>query len=337
MKSPATNALEVSSLTVEFSSSEGSVRAVSDVDFEVRHGKTLALVGESGCGKSVTAMALLGMLPRNGRVVTGKALFRRKFSDICETDLLHDTAATASLRGREIAMVFQDPTGSLVPVYPVGEQVAAVLRHRAGMNATRARARTMELFAEVGIPAPARRVDEYPHQLSGGMCQRVMIAMAIACGPSLLIADEPTTALDVTIQAQVLELLKSMHTRHGMSLLLITHDMGIVADMAVDVAVMYLGRIVERGPAAAVFQDPRHPYTRGLFRCLPSRGKGHGSRLDAIPGSVPEPHRAPTGCPFRGRCPEEITACGEWPDTTDCGGGHTVTCWSAAADAPGAI
>jgi peptide/nickel transport system ATP-binding protein len=327
MRSPSENILEVSGLAIEFTSAEGALRVVRQADFEVRRRRTLALVGESGCGKSVTAHALLGMLARNGRVANGSALYRHSAENGEEIDLLRNRDAVARLRGREISMIFQDPAGSLVPVFPVGEQVAAVLRYRAGMNKRQARERVIELFAEVGIPAPARRVDEYPHQMSGGMCQRVMIAMAIACGPSLLIADEPTTALDVTVQAQVLELLKSMHERHAMSVILITHDMGIVADMADDVAVMYLGLIVERGPSSMIFHSPLHPYTRGLFRCLPGRGAGRGKPLEVIPGSVPEPSRAPSGCPFRGRCSEEIAACAEQPALVDYGGGHMAACW----------
>ena len=294
--------LEVQDLNVRFASERGPVQAVEDVAFSVEEGGALAIVGESGCGKSVTAMSLLGLLSARAEV-TGSA----RLGDV---DLLGaDQSVLRDIRGRRISMVFQEPMTSLNPVLTVGRQVGEVLRRHLGMSKRDARARTVELLELVGIPAPDQRVDEYPHQLSGGMRQRVMIAMAIACEPDVLIADEPTTALDVTIQAGVLDVMKDLRSRLGMAIVLITHDLGVVADVAEQVVVMYAGRKVEEGTVAELFADPRHPYTIGLLEAVP-RVAGSG-RLQEIPGIVPSRTEPATECVFAPRCPRAQDVCRE--------------------------
>jgi len=286
--------LEVEELSVRFPGEDGDgVQAVDRVSFGVGEGEVLAIVGESGCGKSVTAMSLLGLLPARAQV-TGTAAFG------ADDLLTAPPARMRTIRGREISMVFQEPMTSLNPVLTVGRQVGEVLRRHLGMSRRAAREHTVELLSLVGIPAPERRLDEYPHQLSGGMRQRVMIAMGVACEPKLLIADEPTTALDVTIQAGVLDVMRELRERLGTAMVLITHDLGVVADIADRVVVMYAGRKVEEAPVGELFAHPQHPYTVGLLGALP---RGPGERLREIPGMVPalpEPARA---CPFAPRCP----------------------------------
>ena len=295
--------LAVRDLVVHFQTEGGVVEAVDGVSFDVRPGETVALVGESGCGKSVTALSLLGLLPSPpARVVRGSIRLSGE-------SLLDATPGRLrQIRGDDVAMIFQEPMTSLNPVFTVGDQVGEVLTLHRGLSAEAARAQVVRLFGLVGIAAPEQRVDEYPHQLSGGMRQRVMIAMALACGPRLLIADEPTTALDVTVQAQVLELLVKLQATLGMAVLLITHDLGVVAETASRVVVMYAGRVVEQGTTGEIFARPRHPYTAGLFRSLP--------RLDTeeplrpIEGSVPDPSHFPSGCRFHPRCPYAMPVCG---------------------------
>jgi peptide/nickel transport system ATP-binding protein len=297
--------LSVRGLVTEFRTDAGSLRAVDDVSFDVAEGAALGLVGESGCGKSVTSLSLLRLVQPPGRIAAGRVIFEgRDLMSLSEKDM-------RAVRGARIAMIFQEPMSSLNPVYTVGDQIAeAVLVHRRARSRRAARDRVVELLGLVGIPSPAERADAYPHQLSGGMRQRVMIAMALACEPRLLIADEPTTALDVTIQAQIMDLLRDLRARLGMAVLLITHDLGLVADFVDDVAVMYAGRVVERAPVRDLFADPRHPYTRGLLRSVPSYGENlSASRLPTIPGVVPDLRSLPAGCRFRARCDRATEPC----------------------------
>jgi oligopeptide/dipeptide ABC transporter ATP-binding protein len=312
--------LEVRDLDVAFDTEDGPVRAVRGVSFEVDAGRTLGIVGESGCGKSVSCHALMRLLPGNARV-GGKALFEgRDLLRLSEHEL-------DALRGRDIAMIFQDPAASLNPVHTVGAQVTETLRLHRAMSRAEARTETLRLFDRVGIPEAARRLDEYPHQLSGGTNQRVMIAMALACRPRLLIADEPTTALDVTIQAQILELLRELQTEYGMALVLITHDLGVVAEMADDVAVMYAGTVVERAPVGALFDAPSHPYTAGLLASVPRIDRTAGE-LVPIEGAVPPPSRLPPGCAFEPRCRRARARCrGETPAPPAAGTARGAACF----------
>ncbi len=290
--------LEVRGLTTAFPGRGGGppVRAVDDVSFELSAGETLAIVGESGCGKSMTAFSLLGLVPSPGSIACGSVRFEgQELVGLPER-------ALRKLRGARISMIFQEPMTSLNPVYTVGAQIGEVLRLHRGLSRRAAKARAVELLGLVGIPSPEARVDSYPHQLSGGMRQRVMIAMALACEPTLLLADEPTTALDVTIQAQILDLLRRLQSELGMSILFITHDLGVVAEFASRVVVMYAGRVVERASATELFRDPRHPYTRGLLASVPPLGGEKPRRLATIEGTVPSLAALPEGCRFASRC-----------------------------------
>jgi oligopeptide transport system ATP-binding protein len=298
---PAGPVLSVRDLTVEFPVADTVVSAVNGVGFDLAAGETLAILGESGSGKSVTAQAVMGLVERPGRVVAGTVTFEGR-------DLLAAPAEDRRrVRGSGLAMVFQDPLSALNPVWSVGFQIGELFRVHRGMSRRDARRRAVELLERVRIPAAAARVGEYPHQFSGGMRQRVMIAMALALGPRVLVADEPTTALDVTVQAQILELLADLRVRTGMGLLLITHDLGVVAEVADRVAVMYAGRIVETGPAIDVLVAPRHPYTQGLLNSMP--GRRPGERLEAISGAPPSLSHIPSGCPFHPRCPWVVDRC----------------------------
>jgi len=289
-------ALDVRGLRTVFEGEAGAVAAVDGVDFRVEPGRTLGLVGESGCGKSVTALSILGLVPEPGSVVGGEIRWRgRDLARLGPGELRR-------VRGGEIAMIFQEPTSALNPVLSVGAQVAEAVRIHQGLDRRAARRKAVEMLARVGLADAERRARDYPHRLSGGMCQRVMIAMAIACEPALLLADEPTTALDPTVQAQILDLIRDVQRASGMGVLLISHDLGVVAETADEVCVMYAGRIVERAPVVELFERPRHPYTIGLLRSLPSVATP-GSRLPAIEGTVPEPGAYPSGCRFRTRCP----------------------------------
>jgi len=289
--------LQIEGLRTYFDLEEGTVRAVDGVSLQLARGETLGLVGESGCGKSVTAMSILQLNPvPPARYESGRILFEgRDLLTLPSKDL-------RAVRGNQIAMIFQEPMTSLNPVYTVGHQIGEVLRLHRGMRPDEARRHSIEMLKKVGIPSPTERIDSYPHQMSGGMKQRVMIAMALACDPKLLIADEPTTALDVTIQAQILELLAEMQDELGMSILLITHSLGVVAETAEHVAVMYAGRIVEYATTAALFAAPRHPYTFGLLQSLPEMHEPGAERLHEIAGTVPSPLQWPSGCRFRTRC-----------------------------------
>lgn len=300
--------LELRDLQVAFFSGNGIVRAVNGVSVHIPRARTVALVGESGCGKTATALSILRLIPASGGgAVNGQILF----SDVAPPtgggikdpiDLLQiGDQAMRRIRGNRIAMIFQEPMTALNPVYSIGEQVVEAVELHQGLRGKTAWEAAVEALRRVGIPDAVQRSRDYPHQLSGGMCQRVMIAMALACRPALLIADEPTTALDVTVQRQILELLRAIQTETGMSILLITHDLGVVAETADDVYVMYAGRIVEHGPVAEVLAHPLHPYTQGLLRCMP-RLSQRKERLEVIPGTVPDPRRLPSGCPFHPRC-----------------------------------
>ena len=308
--------LSVEHLTTVFDTPRGPMAAVDDVTFEIRSGETLALVGESGCGKSVTALSILRLVQPPGRIASGTVRFKgRNLLSLGEP-------AIRAVRGAEISLIFQEPMTALNPVFTVGDQIAETLIVHGRANRRAARARAAELMHAVHIPDAAARVRDYPHQLSGGMRQRVMIAIALACRPALVIADEPTTALDVTIQAQILDLLREMKSAFQLSLLLITHDLGIVAETADRVAVMYAGRIVESGPVRTIFRSPAHPYTRGLLASIPggaSRQHPAGRRLSAIDGSVPMLGNLPRGCAFHPRCPDRFDRC-----TTDRPGDYAV-------------
>ena len=294
--------LEVKDLRTHFFTDEGIVKAVDGVDFEIERGKIVCVVGESGCGKSVTARSILQIVDPPGRVVAGQILLHQNGSTLDLATLDPRGKAIRAIRGKDIGMIFQEPMTSLSPVHTIGDQIMESIRLHLPDSEDEARKRTIELLNKVGIPRPEQRLDAYPFQLSGGMRQRAMIAMGLACGPSLLIADEPTTALDVTTQAQILDLITELQRELGMAVLLITHDLGVVAEMADSVVVMYLGTVAERGSVDAIFHDPKHPYTQALLRSIPKVGVGVRERLSTIHGSVPPPFARPTGCAFHPRC-----------------------------------
>jgi peptide/nickel transport system ATP-binding protein len=289
--------LEVKNLTVAFDTDRGQIRPVRDVSFSIYPGQTVAVVGESGCGKSVTAMSILRLIPSPpGKILSGEIRFSgRDLLSLSERDMRR-------VRGKDIAMIFQEPMTSLNPVYTIGDQIAEAITLHQGVGSSRAKQIAEDALHDVGIADPARRLKAYPHEMSGGMRQRVMIAMALSCQPKLLIADEPTTALDVTIQAQILELLRKLQKERGMAIMLITHDLGVVAENADVVAVMYASRIAEYATVEELFDHPKHPYTEGLFRSVPKLG-ANVERLDTISGTVPNPARFPSGCKFHPRCP----------------------------------
>jgi len=316
--------LQVERLSVELATPAGRLRAVDEVSFELAEGEVMGLVGESGCGKSMTALSIMRLVAAPGRIVAGEILFDGK-------NLLQlSNREMRAVRGNDIAMIFQDPMTSLNPVFTVGEQIAEALRLHRGLSRKAARAAAIEAMLEVSIPDPALRADDYPHQLSGGMRQRVMIAMALACDPKLLIADEPTTALDVTIQAQILDLLNQLRKTRELAVLLITHDLGVVAEVAERVAVMYTGKIVEESPVDELFARPKHPYTEGLLRSVPkltAKDVAKAERLQTIEGTVPKPTALPPGCHFEPRCQYRMPRCkeGEIP-LYDVTGGVQVRC-----------
>lgn len=321
--------LEVSGLRTLFPTDDGVVQAVSDVSFTIERGQTLGLVGESGCGKSVTGLSLLRLVPPPGIIDAGQMLYYRngEREPIDIVQLHPREEAMRAIRGNEIAMIFQEPMTSLNPVYTIGSQIMeAILLHQE-VTRQEARKRTIEMLVKVGIPGPQQRINEYPHQLSGGMRQRAMIAMALSCHPDLLIADEPTTALDVTIQAQVLDLMRDLQEEMGMAILMITHDLGVIADLADEVVVMYAGRVVEQGPLDTIFYEPKHPYTHGLLDSIPVIGKSTGQQLASIPGTVPHPLALPQGCSFSPRCSERFDKCWQMPDLEQKTPGHWTRCW----------
>jgi oligopeptide/dipeptide ABC transporter ATP-binding protein len=313
--------LSVKDLQVYFRSDGAVARAVDGVSFDVRRGETVCLVGESGCGKTVSSLSVLGLVPQPpGEILGGEVLFNGQ-------DLLKlGDEEMQRVRGNQIAMVFQEPMTSLNPVFTIGDQIMeAILIHEA-LGEAEARQRCVALLKDVGIPSPEERLGDYPHQLSGGQRQRVMIAMALACSPDLVIADEPTTALDVTVQAQIIRLFREIQKKRDMSLLYITHDLGVVANIAHRIYVMYAGIITEQGGSEQVFRSARHPYTQGLLASLPGRGR-RGFELHSIPGTVPDPAYKPEGCPFHPRCPHAVDSCGiQFPDMCDHGKGHLSRC-----------
>ncbi|HQS16293.1 ABC transporter ATP-binding protein [Reyranella sp.] len=332
MDGAPTTLLDISGLSVEFSGGGRTARVLNDVALTVAANETLGIVGESGCGKSMTALAILRLVPSPpGRITGGRIVFGGE-------DLLQaPEQRLRDVRGHRIGMIFQEPMTSLNPVLTIGDQLSETLIKHLKLDARAARARSIELLKAVGIPAPERRVDEYPHQLSGGMRQRVMIAMAIGCEPQLLIADEPTTALDVTVQAQIFELLRELRARSGMGLILITHDMGVIAEMTDRVAVMYGGRVVEEAPTADILSAPAHPYTRGLIACVPDLDaeEDSGADLLEIAGMVPSVWDLPKGCPFADRCAEAMPRCvAEMPPTSVLSAGHRVACWLQEGTGP---
>ncbi len=320
--------LEVKNLKTFFYTEDGVGKAVNGIDFMVSKEKTTGIVGESGCGKSVTALSIMGLV-RNppGRIVDGQILFHGKTGTIDIAAQNPTGPLMRSLRGNELAMIFQEPMTSLNPVYTIGFQVMEAIRLHQKQSKKQAREKAIDALRAVGIQAPEKRVDSYPHELSGGMRQRVMIAMALSCNPSLLIADEPTTALDVTIQSQVLDLMADLKNRYRMSMLFITHDLGVIANIADDVLVMYLGKIVEQAPVRDLFRNPLHPYTRGLLDSLPSGKAKSTGRLVPIKGTVPSPFESTSGCVFRERCPLAKQECGAaMPELRESAPGHRVAC-----------
>lgn len=311
--------LDVQHLTVSF----GHVPVVRDLSIQVFKGRTLCLVGESGSGKSMTAFSIMRLVPQPGRIVSGSLLFAGE-------DLLSlAEKQMRGRRGRDISMIFQEPMTSLNPVLRIGRQLAEPMEVHQGLAHHKAEARAVELMELVGIPDPERRIHDYPHQFSGGMRQRVMIAMALACSPKLLLADEPTTALDITIQGQILRLLGRLARERDMGVLLITHDLGVVAEAADDVAVMYAGELMEQAPVSTFFDKPLHPYSRGLMACAPLLGNHDSHRLPSIPGMVPLPSELPEGCSFRPRCPHASEKCRQAPPLRAVDEHHTVRCWKA--------
>jgi oligopeptide/dipeptide ABC transporter ATP-binding protein len=314
--------LRVQNLRTYFHARDGVMKAVDGVDLEVAEGRTLGVVGESGCGKSVTALSIMRLIDKPGRVEPGSRILfgERNLVELGEEEL-------RKIRGNQISMIFQEPMTSLNPVYTVGDQVMEVVQIHRGASGHEARERAIEMLRLVGIPSAEKRIGDYPHQLSGGMRQRVMIAMALACDPRLLIADEPTTALDVTIQAQILELLRDLRDRLGMAIMLITHDLGVVAEMCDDVAVMYAGRIVERGPVEAIFRSPQHPYTEALMHSIPVLGMTQAEPLAVIRGMVPSPRDWPVGCRFAARCDYAFDRCRHQDPPLHAAGEQRSACW----------
>ena len=327
--------IEVRDVKVYFFLDEGTVRAVEGVSFDIERGKTLGVVGESGCGKSVTSQAIMQIVPSPGKIVDGDIFYYRYSPDgsserIEITKLDPRGTEIRSIRGNEIAKIFQEPMTSLSPVHTIGNQIMEAIILHQEVDKAAARDRAIEMLDHVGLPQPAQRIDYYPHQLSGGMRQRAMIAMALSCNPSLLIADEPTTALDVTTEAQILELMKGLQQEFGMAIMFITHNLGVIAEMADDVVVMYLGKEVELAPVDDAFYNPYHPYTRDLLRSIPRIGRKSSERLHTITGSVPDPYNVPKGCPYHPRCRDFMSGkCDVDQEIPffEVGPNHQVRCW----------
>jgi len=315
--------LNIQGLATHFFTRAGVIRAVDDLSLRLQKDRVLGLVGESGCGKTVTALSILNLVPYPGKIVSGKIFFEGRDLLALSSDEMRE------IRGARIAMIFQEPMTALNPVFTVGNQISEVLTAHQAVSQKEALDAAVELLRSVGIPSPEKRADEYPHQLSGGMRQRVMIAMAIACKPSLILADEPTTALDVTIQAHILELLSTIQAEMGMAMILVTHDLGLIAERANDVAVMYAGRIVEQAGTKELFTNPQHPYTRGLMASVPRPGEEGRKRLRTIAGSVPQLYDLPKGCTFSPRCDSKTGKCESEPALVKVKEGHLVRCWEA--------
>ena len=320
--------LDIRDLKTYFYTDDGVVRAVDGVSLSIAPQKTLGVVGESGCGKSITAFSTMRLIPSPpGKIEHGQILFHKdpESDPIDLTQLNPKGTQMRDIRGNDIAMIFQEPMTSLSPVHTVGNQISEAIKLHQNVNKKEARERTIDALNKVRLPRPDRQVDAYPHELSGGMRQRAMIAMALSCNPSLLIADEPTTALDVTVQAQILDLMRDLQSDIGMAIMLITHDLGVVASMADYVAVMYLGKIVEYSDTRTVFKNPRHPYTKGLLNSIPQVGQKR--RLVPIKGTIPDPFEIPQGCAFAPRCPHVMDKCREEPQLLEIESGHRVSCW----------
>ena len=324
--------LDIRDLKTYFHTDDGVVRAVDGVSLSIAPQKTLGVVGESGCGKSITAFSTMRLIPSPpGKIEHGQILFHKdpESDPIDLTQLNPKGTQMRDIRGNDIAMIFQEPMTSLSPVHTVGNQIAEAIMLHQNTDKKEARERAIDALNKVRLPRPDRQVDAYPHELSGGMRQRAMIAMALSCNPSLLIADEPTTALDVTVQAQILDLMRHLQSDIGMAIMLITHDLGVVASMADYVAVMYLGKIVEYADTRTVFKNPRHPYTRGLLNSIPQVGQKR--RLVPIEGTIPDPFEIPQGCAFAPRCPHAMDKCREEPQLLEIESGHRVSCWLESA------
>ncbi len=321
-------ALTVSNLRTYFYNNNRCNKAIDGVDFQVRRGRTLCIVGESGCGKSVTASSIMQLLPTLSRIEEGEIIYHAENGDIRIDELERNGWQMRDIRGAEIAMIFQDPMTALNPVYTIGFQIGENLKYHTKLTTRAIRKTCIDLLGAMGIPLPERRVDEYPHNYSGGMRQRAMIAMAMACNPKILIADEPTTALDVTIQAQIFELMEALKREHGTAIMLITHDMGVVAELADEVAVMYMGKIVEAGSVDDVLRNPRHPYTRALLSSIPVLGRGKAQDIRPIRGSTPDPFDRPPGCQFAPRCDFATDACSRLPAEENVTATHRVSCWN---------
>ncbi len=318
--------LEIKNLKTTFFTDDGEVRAVNGVSFPIYKGRTLGVVGESGCGKSVTALSIMRLLSHPGRVVDGEVLFDEGDGKIIDLTKISEPRMR-EIRGDSISMIFQEPMTSLNPVFTIGNQIAEAIMLHQNKNKAEAREHAIEMMELVKIPAAETRIDEYPHQMSGGMRQRIMIAMALACKPKLLIADEPSTALDVTIQAQILDLMRELQEKIHMSIMLITHDLGVVAELADHVAVMYASKLVEYTTVKELYANPLHPYTQGLFESRPSLGTPRGQKLNIIPGSVPNPLNFPSGCKFHNRCSKVVDACKVTePQLRELRPGHWVAC-----------
>jgi peptide/nickel transport system ATP-binding protein len=330
MEQPANSPplLSVRNLSTYFFSREGVLKAVDGVSFDIHRGEALGIAGESGCGKSVTAQSILRLVPVNGRIIGGQILLYRNGEPVDLVKLDWKGAEIRSIRGKEIAMIFQEPMAGFSMVYTIGNQTIETIQLHQGCNQAEARQIAIETLRQVGMPKPEQTIDAYPYALSGGMRQRAMIAMALSCHPSLLIADEPTTAVDVTIQAQVLELLKRLQREMNMSLMVITHDLAVISELCDRVMIMYLGRDVESAPARSLFAGPKHPYTVGLLKSVPALGRGRGQEIAAISGSVPGPYERARGCAFHPRCPQRITNPCEIQDPPQVavGNNHWVRC-----------
>lgn len=321
--------LTINNLKTHFFLDEGTVRAVDGVTMDIPRGKTVGIVGESGCGKSVTAFSALRLVSSPGRIVAGEIVLHRPDREIYLTDLDEEGEDIRAIRGHEIAMIFQEPMTSLSPVHTVGFQIVEAIRLHLNLRGEEARSIAVNMLDRVGIPDAERRFAQYPHEMSGGMRQRVMIAMALSCRPALLIADEPTTALDVTIQAQILDLMRDLQDEFQMSIMLITHDLGVVAEMSDEVAVMYMGRIVEHAATEEIFENPKHPYTQALMQSIPGMIRARKTRLQTIRGSVPDPYTQLQGCPFHPRCEsaqDGVCNTGDRPELLSVGDGHGAAC-----------
>ncbi len=322
--------LEVKGIKTHFFTQDGVVKAVDDITFAIGHGQTLGVVGESGCGKSITSLSVMRLIERPGKIVAGEVLLNG------ENLLAKNDADMRDIRGDQVSMIFQEPMTSLNPVFTCGDQIAEAVQQHTAVSRREAWDRSIEMLRVVGIPDAKRRAGEHPHQMSGGMRQRVMIAMALSTDPDLLIADEPTTALDVTIQAQILEVMRDLREKNRMAIMLITHDLGVVAEMADEVVVMYAGKVVERADVRTVFGSPHHPYTQGLLRSIP-RLDERRERLEVIKGTVPSPLNLPSGCLFKRRCPYRMRVCDVAPPYQELGPNHYSRCWLTPAGEPPAV